>query len=291
MPVRKKCGNCGAPVPDDASVFCSRCGARLPATGSADRLTCRTCGITASDPESRFCDHCGSPLAPKGLVVTPSAPAGRAVTPAVPEEKGTVCPTCGFKNLGKNPFYCKKCGVYIPKKSPVQQYEPRGTAPVDRLQEGSVRIRPDGREASRQRPVHAPVAGRQPTAGAPVLPRKRRQEAPEKRDWRSYRKVALGAAGVILLLLILALITGNIPGMPPAGSDTTTAPDSTSPGLFEALPWGLMSNQLPFINQATPVVTDTPVEPELEPEGELVTGPQGELVTEPEGELVTDEET
>lgn len=261
MPVSQKCSNCGAPVPDDTSVFCNRCGARLPATGPADELTCRKCGKTVTDKESLFCDHCGSPLAGKGLVVTPAVPAGRAVTPPVPEETWTLCPTCGFKNPGKNQFYCKKCGVYIPKKGPVQQYEPRGTAPVRRPQGGVTRPGQDGMDAGRQRPVTAPVAVREPPAGAPVQPRKPRREGPKKRGFGSYRKVALGAAGVILIVAVIAVITGNVPGMPSAGSANATASNATSPGLLGALPWEMIPSQWSFGNQATPVVTDTPLKP------------------------------
>jgi hypothetical protein len=120
-----------------------------------------------------------------------------------------------------------------------------------------------------------------------VLPRKPRREAREKRGFGSYRKLALGAAGGIIILLAIAFITGNLPGISPAGSDNATArdasapdatapdesavgasavgasaPDATAPGLLESLPWGIFSSKIPFLNQATPVVTDTPVTPE-----------------------------
>jgi hypothetical protein len=94
-----------------------------------------------------------------------------------------------------------------------------------------------------------------------VQPRKPRREAPKKRGFGSYRKVALGAAGVIILLLVIAFITGSLPGIPPAGSANATASDATAPGMFDTIIMGILPNQTPVINQATPVVTDTPLKP------------------------------
>jgi len=86
------------------------------------------------------------------------------------------------------------------------------------------------------------------------MPRKRRQDAPLKGAGRSYRRVAYAAAGVFLLVLVIAIATVIVPGM----LNNSTA-DSASPGLFGGLMAGILPNETPIINQAMPVVTDTPL--------------------------------
>lgn len=262
----KKCSTCGTPAPDDNSVFCNRCGARLPAAGPADVLTCRKCGNPVTDRQSRFCDRCGSPLVPAVHV------AALPVTPG----KRKVCPGCGFENFGEDLFYCKKCGAIFPKNEPIPENRAAEKTSARRPHDGPIRIIPDGMDALRHGPVNAPAAARQPPGDAPVairrppakvtgaaqvLPRKPRQGVPKKRDRQSNRKVAVVAAGIILIILLIAVIAVSIPGIFNGGSANATASNATAPGLFEALSWGVSPNQTPVINEATPVVTDTPLTP------------------------------
>lgn len=343
----KKCSTCGTPAPDETSAFCNRCGARLPAR--APVLTCQKCGNTFTDPLSRFCNRCGSPLAPAVQAASPAIPA--AAPGAV---KGTPCPTCGFVNPGENRFYCKKCGAYIPKKTPGQKTRPEETAPVRRPRAAPVRVRPEGTGAAGQVPATPPVqpvvpkvpavttkvcpacgftntgevlayckkcgaslqrngpaayqrpagegersglppggirikpdgmdavrqgalsgAAVQPAvlsgtqepvvqrpvvepAPEPELPVARQQEAPRKRAPGSTRRISYGAAGVIALVLIIAIVAVGMPGILPFGSANATFPDllnisaknSTSPGLFESLSAAIFPNQTPVITRA-----------------------------------------
>lgn len=92
--------------------------------------------------------------------------------------------------------------------------------------------------------------------GSPVPPRKTLQEAPQRKSPKSYRKVAIGIALLVLVLIGAGILVTNNPGVP--GADTN---NTTEPGLLGALPFGAMSEKSLFSNQATPVVTDTPLEP------------------------------
>jgi ribosomal protein L40E len=253
----KKCGSCGAPAPDNSAVFCNRCGARLPADEPAYILTCRKCGTTITDRQSQFCDRCGSPLAPVVQAVQAIRPVQpvepvkpvQAEPQAAPAAKGTICRSCGFENSGENRFYCKKCGAYMPKKGPSQKYGLTDDGSDRRLMEGSIRIRPDGMDALRQKPAYKPVEAQE-------LPRPRRHKPPKKKSLGSYRNVALGAAGlIILIIIIIAVIAPNVLN---AGSANETASGVKAPGLFDALPFGSALGAAPFSNQATPVVTDSP---------------------------------
>ncbi|MDD1682791.1 MAG: zinc ribbon domain-containing protein [Methanoregula sp.] len=252
--MNKRCSNCGAPAPDEASVFCNRCGARLPASPPAPVLTCRTCGKTFTDPQSRFCNRCGSPL----------APAAQAASPKIPAAQEKICPACGFKNVGEFLFYCKKCGASIPGGEPFAQHAPAREAPRSVPTGGGIRIRPDGLDEVRQRPVNSmamPSGTREPVRQVPLyeaeaqqeLARKRREEASQKRV-ASHRRMAYGAAAVLLLVLVIAVIAVIVPGI--VGGAQANA---TAPGLLEGLPWGIVPNLTSILNQSTPVINDTPL--------------------------------
>jgi ribosomal protein L40E len=254
----KKCSNCGTPAHDGGAVFCNRCGARLPTEGPA-LLTCRKCGKTVTDRQSQFCDRCGSSLTPAVQAVRPVQPMPQvqpvqAVPPAVPAAKGTTCPTCGFENSGENRFYCKKCGAYIPKKTTVQNHGPEERAQTRKLQEGHIRIRPDGMDALRQKPQYKPVE-------AAELPRPRRKKAPQKKGLGSYRRVALGAAGAIVIILLIAFFAVIAPSILNAGSANATVPETKAPGLLDTILGKSPPAAAVFSNQATPVVTDTTLIP------------------------------
>ncbi len=210
---------------DDASVFCDRCGARLPARAPRVALTCRNCGKTQPDPQSRFCDRCGYLLDQPVKDVSPPVPAVRQVA----------CPACGFVNAGEVLVYCRKCGSSLFRNEPVTEHRRAVTGPARR----------------QQGPAAVPVPVQE-------LPRRRRQETRETGGSFSFRKLAAVAAGVVILLIALAFITGNIPGMQGNVTANKTASQATAPGPFDSLLSGIAGRE-PVLNQATPVVTDKPL--------------------------------
>jgi rRNA maturation endonuclease Nob1 len=124
--MRKRCSTCGTPAPDEASVFCNRCGSRL-----VDLLTCQKCGNRIFDRQSRFCDRCGFPL----------APAVQVVPPPITLAKGKICPGCGFEIFVEDAAFCKKCGTRLSKTgSP-------GAVPDSRPPARSARTRRQVRDA------------------------------------------------------------------------------------------------------------------------------------------------
>jgi hypothetical protein len=229
----RRCGKCGAPVPAGASFFCNKCGARLPAE-EPNLLICRMCGKTQSDPQSRFCDRCGTPV----------TAAVQSVPPARSAMQMKSCPHCGFENPGDSIFYCKKCGASLAGSKP-QEKTPQGGSQAGLARDTAASVPP-------QRPGPVSRAGETQKL-APV----RRQEAPRKR-FRMSRKMAIGIAAVILILIAVAfgftLISGS--GMPAAGQE-----NSTAPGLLGAALWDSLPGQTLVSNQATTVVTDIPLTP------------------------------
>jgi Double zinc ribbon len=253
----RQCSSCGAVVRDDNSVFCDRCGTRLPAAGPAAVLTCRKCGKTQSDRLSRFCDRCGSPLEAAEQDVPPAAPKGKRVA----------CPACGFVNTGELLFFCRKCGSTLVKTGPVpgtgsgMQRGPVQEGMAGWRDEVVIGIPPRGTGAAPYRPVSTPE--QQGPAGVPAavqeLPRKRRQEKQKKRGPIPKKKLAAVAAGVILLLLAVAFLTGNIPGMQNNSTANASVSNSTAPGLFEPIMKVFAPGQAVVTNNTTSEVTDKPL--------------------------------
>jgi uncharacterized membrane protein YvbJ len=173
------------------------------------------------------------------------------------------CPRCGFKNSGSGIFFCKKCG------STLETGESPGYAMEPRLPEEATRI-PASREEALPYAPGKSTARALPVAG-------QYQEAPQKRV-RSFRKVAIGIAVLILILVVVAGVffltksadtsagspdkesgsglLGLIPGGNILGilSENATAPALlTTASQKKTTGAGLVSNQ------AVPVVTDTPL--------------------------------
>jgi ribosomal protein L40E len=268
----QRCSNCGAPAPDDGSVFCNRCGARLPITA------CRKCGKTVTDPQSRFCDRCGSPL----------APAVQGAVPPITLQKGRICLSCGFENFIEDASFCKKCGTTLGKSG-----DPRAV-PDSRARERAAGTSADTRSAVRREPVGIPVAPPpQPLSSPAVLrqkpavvpgdmqgiPQDRPDEYRKNNRW-SYRKIALFAVVIILIIIGIAAVlafapkifggnsanatvpdaNGTAPEAKTIVSDTTTiVPDTvtTVPEDANALSPGTIDTQEPVINQDVPVFIDT----------------------------------
>jgi uncharacterized Zn finger protein (UPF0148 family) len=227
----KKCVKCGATVPGSASLFCNKCGARLPAEGSTDTVICPTCGKTLPDRLSQFCDRCGAPL---------SLPA-QPLPPVSPLMARKACPACGFENRGENLFYCKKCGTSLSESEPLDQ------SAGDSVQAKLPRDRMVNLDAL-PRNVNGSAAGSQVPSDRSL------QEIPQQKGQNSYRKIAIGIVGLVLILIAAAIFVTNNSGIP--GTDSE---NSTAPGLLGMLPFSDRSEGGLFSNQATPVVTDTPL--------------------------------
>lgn len=58
----KKCDNCGTPAIDDQSLFCSKCGSKIPEERDCKISPCSNCGFPVVDEQSLFCNKCGTPL-------------------------------------------------------------------------------------------------------------------------------------------------------------------------------------------------------------------------------------
>ncbi len=196
---------------------------------------------------------CSSRRAPTGSGEIPGPP-------LIPRNQGPICPACGFENEGENRFYCKQCGAYIRDKSPVRASDAAGGG--RRPQSGLIRIKPDGMDAIRQRPVYEPPkAEKQPIA--------RRRKEPPKRTPLPYRKIAIAAAVIIVLILIAMVVPGLLQEKPDttaaarslaAGAPADAAAEKTADSPVDSL-FRMVQGLLPagdgVSNQGTTVVKDT----------------------------------
>jgi hypothetical protein len=95
----RKCGACGNPAVDDMSVFCNKCGARLPVPVV---LTCKKCGKTFTDRDTRFCNRCGTPLVEPAPLFS-SLPAAREKTEPGTKPQKSRFPDMATQNKPENP--------------------------------------------------------------------------------------------------------------------------------------------------------------------------------------------
>lgn len=227
----RQCQNCGAPVPTGASFFCNKCGARLPAGAPAAPLTCPWCKKTIEDRLSQFCDRCGTAL----------APAEQSLPPVLPVMQVKDCPKCGFGNFGNDIFYCKKCGTSLGSGEPRK-------APGVRPQDSPAGIRAGSRGI--------PSRGTVTQAAEPWEIPQRRQKTPRESILISHRKAIIGVVMVILVLIAIGFIVTSNQDIPGAGPANSSAPGLLAMLQYDGVPIGAL-----FENQATPVVTDTPLTP------------------------------
>ena len=94
----RKCVTCGNPAVDDISVFCNKCGARLPVPVV---LTCKKCGETFTDHDTRFCNRCGTPLVEPPPLFS-SLPAAREKTEAGTNIQKSRLPVTESRNKPEN---------------------------------------------------------------------------------------------------------------------------------------------------------------------------------------------
>ena len=116
----KICPKCGTHSIDDQSMFCNKCGTKLPENiPHRESNFCPKCGTKILREESAFCNACGSPL-PISQPVNPP-PIAKQPVPEQNERRqpainGEVCPVCGaIVEAGR--YYCNSCGAYM-KGSP-----------------------------------------------------------------------------------------------------------------------------------------------------------------------------
>jgi hypothetical protein len=232
-----KCGNCGNPARDDSSVFCNKCGARLPVKNV---LTCNRCGTTHSDPKSQFCIKCGAPLE----VHSPHEPPSPAV-------RGKTCHGCGFVNADENSLYCKKCGIYIGNTGSDLKKQ------IDGVRDTVIGIKHHPVNTATKKVTYVSTAEQEPQYH-------QRNEIKQKSRSGLDRKVA-AAGGVILLVIIIigaTIVFG--PGILQAGQVNSTVPGSS--GLSTLGPsvtatYALSSGTLETKTQAadSPQVGNNPV--------------------------------
>ncbi len=130
--MKRHCIKCGSPAITDTSLYCNKCGSRLPTEKS-----CLQCGRKFSDDESRFCDKCGSSLA-------------LTVSSGIQEPKNSICQACGYENNEANRFHCKNCGAPLRRRVFGSEYR------NNRLTGRALRLIPENSGAHRELPEPAP---------------------------------------------------------------------------------------------------------------------------------------
>ena len=212
------CPKCGTQDPDDGALFCHTCGTRLPSRiPEKTGIVCPGCGTANSDMQAVFCNKCGSPLQ-----IAPHEPARDTVLPpgvVPPAKKTSRCPSCGATLKDENRYYCDACGAYI-----------RGTSLYGIPRKDNLPSSPGAGDA-------IPGANRSEDGTEGPLPAKGRGVP--------LRWGLMGAAAVIVLILIAASFSGMIPGTSQK-ADGTPAPQTQSP------------TPAPAIQKTIPAKTPTP---------------------------------
>jgi len=228
----KKCGKCGNPAYDDSSVFCNKCGARLPVQ---EVLTCRKCGNPHSDLKSRFCNKCGTSLE---IPVPPVSPQ--------PADKGQMCFKCGFVNTEENSLFCKKCGTNLQKNIPfTEQHVRREKEPAIQIKSNNtniIRLKDSNKDTEKTR-MSIPV----------------REGIPQKNRPGSFRKIAAIGTAVILIIIVIGILVVFSPGIISGGpkSETTNSTPVITPGPGISSSFTPVNTFTPVINQGVPVNSDT----------------------------------
>ena len=58
----KRCPNCDTPAIDDQSIFCNKCGTKIPDEPGNTLPICNKCGTPVIDDKSLYCNRCGNPI-------------------------------------------------------------------------------------------------------------------------------------------------------------------------------------------------------------------------------------
>lgn len=290
----RMCSTCRSIIRDDDAVFCDRCGTRLPPARPAVPLTCRICGKVQTDRLSRFCDRCGSPL--ESTAPPPIPVVKRVVCPSCGFSNTggflAYCGKCGSPLAMTGPVPARRAPLTgpVPGTRPVTAAGPVQAGPAGMPRGKDAGARPGGTPAvppgapasaytglAQQAPAYPappPLAPEQPSpvqpAPASPLPapdkaavkeplRKRRTQVKKAGSLLNKKMIAAVAAGVVLLILATTIISGIIPGTKEEGAANASASKEPAPGLFESVFSLILPGQGTGANNATAVITDTPL--------------------------------
>jgi hypothetical protein len=250
------CPKCGTPARDDKSVFCNRCGSRIPPpVPEKTGKQCPACGTVNADPQAVFCNKCGA-----------------RIPPPVPEKTGNRCPACGTINADPQAAFCNKCGSRLHTVPPVQARpavaQPAAAPPAKKQEQcpscGAPRVDEKSdfcnvcgadfrlparvREPPRPEPAKTeavPVT----TAREPPQPETTKPDTPvaalpddgrngtvQEKSRKPLLKWGLMAgAAVIVLIVIAAFLAGMIPGTDQSSDETPAdAPGDQDAGAVPA---------------------------------------------------------
>ena len=208
------CPKCGTAARDDKSVFCNRCGSRIPPpVPEKTEIRCPSCGTINADPQAVFCNKCGA-----GLHTVPpvlARPAGARPAAAPPVKTPEPCPSCGAPRVDEKSDFCNVCGADFRLPAPpatagvLPQPEPErtGAGPFNT-------------------PCEPAKSGPETTPGSTPLAaiRDDGSNGPEQVKNRiPLRKWGLMAGAAVIVLVVIALFfSGMLPGTGPS-SDATPA--------------------------------------------------------------------
>ena len=228
------CPRCGMKAPDDDAVFCNKCGTRLPPVVPEKKdIFCPRCGTKAPDEQSAFCNKCGSPL--NAVPQVPAGLAGQRPAAVPPVIRKRCCPSCGAPLVDDISDFCNLCGANIRRPAPLPpaHESPRHSPDI---------IEPPHLTPARETPPPAPektipAPAREttqlpPVKTGPVTPARNIPDAgrdvPEQRDnRRPLLKWGLVAIAVVIFLaVIVAFITGMIPGIGQSPDETPVPADT-----------------------------------------------------------------
>jgi hypothetical protein len=201
------CPRCGTQAPDDESVFCNKCGSRLPPViTKKPEIICPQCGMKAPDAQSVFCNRCGTPLQRLPPVQIPRTVVPRVLA-APPVINRKRCPSCGAPFLDEASDFCNKCGATFHRPEPVAPVPP--AAPV-------LPVKPP-----------LPPVKTEPALPVAAVPDDVPGEPVQKREWRRFLKPALIAIAVLAGIVIIAVfLSGAMTHADNQSETTTPAPDS-----------------------------------------------------------------
>jgi hypothetical protein len=274
------CPKCGTPARDDKSVFCNRCGSRIPPpVPEKTGKQCPACGTVNADPQAVFCNKCGT-----------------RIPPPVPEKTGNRCPSCGTINADPQAAFCNKCGSGLHTVPPVQVppavAQPAAAPPAKKQDRcpscnaprvddksdfcnvcgADFRLPARVREAPQSGPAKTeavPVTtAREPpqpepettTPDTPVaaLPDDGRNGTVQEKSRKPLLKWGLMAgAAVIVLIVIAAFFTGMLPGTDQSSDETpadTPNDQDAAPTTLTTIPTSTPA-PTPSPTSATPVPT------------------------------------
>jgi len=237
------CPKCGTAARDDKSVFCNRCGSRIPTpvpekTGNR----CPSCGTINADPQAVFCNKCGS-----GLHTVPPVQVRHATAPpaaAPPVQKQDRCPSCGAPVVDEISDYCNVCGANIRLAAPPAAVREPPRPEPEKTGAGPLTA---AHETSQPEPEKTKVI----TPGADTPDGGRNGPGQEKSRKPLLKWGLMAGAAVIVLMVIAAFLSGMIPG-------TGQSSDETPAAVTGNMDSGALPTTMITVHVTTPVPTPSP---------------------------------